>query len=1383
MTERTEDNREIVNCRLEFRVLGPVQVLDGDGDAIDVGGSKPRLVLVQLLLNANRVVSTDALVDAVWGEDPPPSARRSLQSHLAKLRAALGGDDGPIRSQPPGYVLAIDEDQVDLWRSENLVRQARASMVTNPRLAHHFARQAQQQWTSEPLADLAAHDPLIPQRRRLEQLRLDLIELELDAEMAAGDTATAVERLEALLVDRPEHEPFWARLMTGYYRLGRQSDALRAFQRARAALVDALGIDPSPELQRLESAILGQSAELTYTAAAVCPYKGLASYQLDDADVFYGRDDLVAELFEAVRVASFVVVVGSSGAGKSSALRAGLVKSMEARKIVGLGHPCVITPGPAPLRSIYQVPTSADVIIVDQFEELFTLTDNEAVRREFVRTLLAPVNDGTGRVLISLRADFYGYCTRIPELAPLLARRQVVVGPLSEQELRAVITKPADKAGLVVDPELVDIIVAEAANHAGVLPLVSHAMVETWHRRADDHLTLDAYREAGSIGAAIARTAERFYGSFQAEQRAQVERLFLRLVEPGEGTEHSRRRLFSEQLEGSSIDREVIDLLVEARLLTAGAEGIEIVHEALIEAWPRLGAWIDDNRDSIRMHRHLTSAAGAWAELEHDEGELYRGARLAAALSWIGDSMADLSDVERDFIDASVGVSEKEIRLQVKANRRLRILVAVTILGAMVAVAGTVLAISKANDADRGRRVAEAAQLVTNVLGQPDLPPSSVLQLAVEADRRASTSVTQSLLLDSIARNPGPTSRKQLDALVVGSAPISANGGILPVINNNVEGMVLDAGTLELRVRNLRPAPAVIVDTGSRLLGVMVTGGRLQTKDLTTHQSLGPPPAETAGPSQFALSRDGMTLAIANPSDGSAPAASVSLYDVASGKQRLSMAATGSGAISNVNFSPDGRHLLALIGSNDFVVWDTTTGRAVFETPPEASQRAAVTALAMSPSSSLIGLGREDGTVEIWASDDGGHWLPVEIKSLHQHEISWIDFDSKGRRMVSTSRDGVAIVWNTVTGERVAAPQAFGSDGGPKTYFRPESSTKLVNVQGNHVSEWELQQAGGLLTTVAGVNLGASVAASSGTRVLVSTPTEVKVHDPSGGTPRTVHFDPGDTPIRGVAQSADGHRFVVVYDDGRIELRDTLSGELVIAFGPRALLSDIMITLDGSGKRVALLDKQERVEIIDDEGTVVDTIRVAPPRLPLQALDLKADGSELVVSTKGGEAIWYEVDGIGAGLIADIGTGFDAQFLADDRVAVVGGGAAQIIDPRSPMTAKRLALGVDVTRLAIDGTGRLLATADATGLIQLWDAKTLATFGPALQVGNIATPVPIRFSTDGRYLLVSGSKEIAWLNLSTADWPRIACGLVTEALSPDERARYLGSREAAETCR
>lgn len=941
------------------------------------------------------------------------------------------------------------------------------------------------------------------------------------------------------------------------------------------------------------------------------------------------------------------------------------------------------------------------------------------------------------------------------------------------------ITRPAEDVGLTVAEELVDSIVTEAVDHVGALPLVSHALVETWHRRTGNQLSLRAYLDAGSIAGAIARTAERVYGSFQPTQRVQAENLFLRLVEPGEGSEHARRKVSYGQLEGSSIDREVVDLLVEARLLTAGADGIEIAHEALIAAWPRLLSWIDDDRDGIRMHRHLTSAASAWAELGGDEGELYRGARLAAALSWMDEGTRDLSALERNFIEAAVAVSEVELRQQARANRRLRMLVAASVVGLIVAVIGTFLAISQARGARRGRREAEAAQLVATIRGAPDLSGSAVLLLAIEASRRATTSATESALLNAIAHNSGVTARGDLDVLTVtGKAPISSNGGVLVAIDDNVLGKVIDAKTLEVRARDLRPAPEVVVDTGKRLLGV--NGSSLETVDLKTNEMVGPALGVTS--SQIALSRDGRTLAVGNPTDASGAHDGLFLYDVVSGRQRLIVAAGVGGSVRDITFSPDGRRVLAVVGDHQALAWDTTTGEKLFES--DSADGVAVTRLAMSPSSRLIALGREDGRVEMWKADNDAKWIQLDLRPIYRDPVSWIDFDSQSQRMVSTGGPR-AIVWDAGTGDVAAGPLDFTGGGSAATFFRPGSATSLVTVDLTDGStwQWELERNGGLVTTVAGVSLGSSPAASPSTFVFTSSPDGMVIHNLATGATREVKLDSGGSSTRGVAASADGSRFAVVYDDGRVELRDTGSLGLITAFDRRAeVTGEILIALDRDGTRVAFQKDDESIEVFDDKGRSIDPIGFSSVQRPLRALDLSDDGRELVVTTATGEAIWYEVEGLLAASIAGIGKGSDAQFVADGRVAIVSGSEAQIIDPRSPQSTQRFAFGVGTTRLAVDPTGRLLATLDAGGFVQLWDADTVVPIGAALRPGSASSSGPIRFSADGRYLVVSGAEETTWIKASTADWRPIACSLVTEPLSSFERARYVGSLKTSDSC-
>jgi WD40 repeat protein len=645
-------------------------------------------------------------------------------------------------------------------------------------------------------------------------------------------------------------------------------------------------------------------------------------------------------------------------------------------------------------------------------------------------------------------------------------------------------------------------------------------------------------------------------------------------------------------------------------------------------------------------------------------------------------------------------------------------------------------------------------------------------------------------LLDAIAQDPGFAVGKGVQVTLTGNTPISANGGVLLGIDDQLVGAVLDATTLEPRpTRPLRPSPSVVVDTGSRLLGVII-GSSLETVDLETGEIVGRLPSVTARSWQVGISHDGTTLAIANDTDASGTQAGVSLYDVATGRRLVSMSVGDGAAVRDVAFSPDGRHVMAVVDESRPVVWEIVTGNQLVVESPE---KAAITRLAMSPSGNQIALGRDDGLVEMWTLDDRAQWQPLDIRSLHHGSISWIDFDQDGGRMISTSRDGVAVVWDTITGKLATRPRTFTERELSMSFFRPGSASSLVSIDTDgRTWDWDLQRDVSLVTTVSGANLGATVSASPGTSVLVPSPGGVVAYSPSGGAAHEVPFNSGDTPKRSIVASADGTRIVVAYVDGRLELRDALSGNLIIAIVrnvhsleyDESLLprGELMIALDRSGARVAFVGSDERIQVVDDDGTLVDDISLSSQRQNVQAIDLSDDGSGLVISTQAGEAIWYDLEGIDASTIAPKGTGFDAHFLSDYRVAVVGAGGAQIIDPRSRRTTTRFNFGTDLRRFAVDSTGRLLATVDGSGAVQIWDAHVGARIGDALHIRNVSSSVPIQFSADGHYLLVSGLNETTWVDVWTADWLRVGCSLVTDRLSSVDLGRYLGSSGEAESC-
>ncbi|MGI5423576.1 helix-turn-helix domain-containing protein [Streptomyces sp. CA-179760] len=371
------------------------------------------------------------------------------------------------------------------------------------------------------------------------------------------------------------------------------------------------------------------------------PYRGLGRFETGDSGLFFGREQLTADLVELLRRRRFAAVFGPSGSGKSSLLRAGLIPVLRHAQEPDLRPAAIriLTPGERPARTHTSVSIPATphdgsagadtVLIVDQFEEVFTLCHDPAERARFIDLLLrARQPESRLRVLLAVRGDFYGRCAEHRDLADALRDANLLAGAMSRAELRAAVVKPAQTTGLTVERALTARLVEEVADAPGGLPLLSHALLETWRRRRGKTMTLAGYEAAGRLDGAIARTAEEVYGRFTEDQATAARRVLLRLIAPGDGTPDTRRPVDRAELPGTGRDdmARVVDALAGARLLTLDGDTVEMAHEALITAWPRLRGWIEDDRERLRVHRDLTEAAHAWEELGREEGALCRGA-------------------------------------------------------------------------------------------------------------------------------------------------------------------------------------------------------------------------------------------------------------------------------------------------------------------------------------------------------------------------------------------------------------------------------------------------------------------------------------------------------------------------------------------------------------------------------------------------------------------------------------------------------------------------------------------------------------------------------------------------------------------------------------
>ncbi len=459
------------------------------------------------------------------------------------------------------------------------------------------------------------------------------------------------------------------------------------------------------------------------------PFKGLAYFSEQDADIFFGREELSDQIAGRLQKIRFLGVIGASGSGKSSLLRAGVSPLMRRRNwlirvMTPTAHPLerlatVLTADAAALSAADEMKASlvenprtlllaankaagqADaghiLLIVDQFEELFTLCRDEDERQRFIDNLLAAVEgEGALTILIGLRADFYDRCADYEGLRDLVSQNQVYIGPMRQEDLVRVIAEPARRGGWQFVNGLVEQILEDVGKEPGRLPLLSHALLETWERRRGTVMTLGGYRAAGGVEGAIAKTAETTLKQFDQNELEIVEYIFLSLTELGEQAEDTRRIASRAELErGGSGDRVdvVLEDLVRARLVTIDGEQVEVAHEALIRRWPRLGAWLEENRERLRFERQLTHDAQAWETAGRDQGYLYRGSRLQQALDWLDDLPGPLNATEQAFLDAGQAAeAEEQKRAEQLRSAQTRQRLLLGLAGALLLVVALVVA-------------------------------------------------------------------------------------------------------------------------------------------------------------------------------------------------------------------------------------------------------------------------------------------------------------------------------------------------------------------------------------------------------------------------------------------------------------------------------------------------------------------------------------------------------------------------------------------------------------------------------------------------------------------------------------------------------------------
>ncbi|MFE5672043.1 BTAD domain-containing putative transcriptional regulator [Agromyces sp. NPDC056523] len=752
---------------MEIRVLGDLTI---DGGRLS---PKERSLLAVLVLRTGNVVSPSELADAVWGDDVPATWRKQVQAFVVHVRRALGS--AAVGTTRAGYRLRVDGDSIDVVRFEGLLDAAAAHRTNgDPARAVDLIERALALWSGRPYSDLGEWPPAVIEADRLDEIRVIAEEDLLMARLENGEHQAVVPDAERQVRSDPLRERGWAILATALYRSGRQADALAALRAARTRLADELGISPGSELTALESSILNQDVSLEAPSTvpvidATCPYRGLQPFGTEDADEFFGRDADVRAALERLAGSAFLAISGASGSGKSSLLLAGIVPALRARgeQVVIIGT------GAAPLDRMHEaLDRAGTVVVIDQFEELFHSGLAESHIEAVGSSIAAAVADGR-HVIIAVRADFLSACAAAVGIGPLFAGGVYLVGPLTPEGLRSAIEEPAALAGLRLEPGLVELILRDAAGAPGVLPHVSHALVETWARREGTTLTVSGYEDSGGISGAIAQSADHLYLSLDPEARATCRSTFLRLVEIGADGAPMRRRIPIRPMRKDLAHDRVLTSLAGARLVSTEEDSLVVAHESLATAWPRLRGWLEDDAEGVRIMQSLATAAESWEADGRPDEDLYRGSRLNTALAWRDTASPELTPTESAFLEASAAqeraaIDEIEYRAQHdrRQNRRLRVALGASVaLFAVAVTAGGFVAAGSEETAEQ-RETAQIEALMRTSASLRDADRDVAALLAVEAYRRwPDDARAHSALMGAMTSSHGLLATTHLDDL------------------------------------------------------------------------------------------------------------------------------------------------------------------------------------------------------------------------------------------------------------------------------------------------------------------------------------------------------------------------------------------------------------------------------------------------------------------------------------------------------------------------------------------------------------------------------------------------------------------------------------------
>jgi len=1430
-------------AHLSVRTLGPLQVLLNDQSVTGFDSDKVRALLAYLIIEADRPHRREKLAGLLWPDFPDQSARTNLRSALANLRKVIGDQEAV-----PNFLL-VDRQTIQFNSQSNYELDAhRFSELVGTRTEYPSdvtqIEQAISLYNGDfmegfSLSDSAIFEEwMLVSREALRRRALQALQHLTGYFQERGNHDRSLELALHQIEMEPFQEAAHQQAMWIWANTGRRNEALAHYENFQKTLKTELDVAPLKQTQEMYQQLLDGEVPNPPTETLILrrepksvgesPYRGLAAFREEDADFYHGREGFVQQLTNALKRRSLVgVILGSSGAGKSSVVHAGLLPRLRKDDEWSFvefrpgGHPFqtlanalsialdtdmseadlliesnkladALSNGDLNLTNAVErvleinPKTRRLLLLVDQFEELYTLCPEPELRHRFIDMLLGATQPTTQIVmLMTLRADFMGQALTHRPLADALQDGTFILGPMNRDELRSAIQDPAEKQGAAFEAGLVNRILDDVGQEPGNLPLLEFALTLMWEQLDQGWFTHAAYESIGRVKGALARYAEKVFNGLDDAEQETAKRIFVQLVQPGQGTEDTRR--IATRIELGADNWSLIQELADKRLVVTGRnedgqETVELVHEAMILGWDRFRVWMDADRGFRIWQEGLRAAIRGWHASDMDEGALLRGAPLTQASAWLDERRKDLSEMEMEYIQASMALREKE---QLRRERRRRRTIIALAGGLVITIILGVFAGGQWQRAENERDIALSRELAAAASSNLNLDPELSILLAMSAVSepfsaglpvpREAEEALHTALLNSRLRWTLPGGF---------GVDFSPDGTLLAADGPDSTAIIWDVSsrrkvlTLAGHSEDVYGVSVHFSPDGKRL----VTGsadGTAKIWDIATGSELLTLVGHTDGVTDCVFSPDGSLLATTSD-DGT-----VQIWNADTGEQMLVLDEPGAGF---VEFDPSGTRLAIPIsdGADSRVeLRDVNTGHVMLTLTGHEDDAIDVT---FSKDRRRIATTSADGTVRIWDASNGEE----QIKLGQESGLFSVKFSPDDRFIAAAGHDGRAKIWDAESGDLILTLAghsnsiyfiAFSSDGKYLATASLDGTTKVWDITPGGNREW--------LTLVGHTNVIFSVDYSPDGQQIATSSWDgtAAVWDAENGE-NLLTLDDFTAEVARVTYSPDGTKLATADYAGMVKIWEAASGKLLYdiqAHSPGDI--DVAFSPDGSylasggfDGLAKLWDSDTGDEILSFTGhtDIVFSVAFSPDgnRLATASWD---DTARLWDVSSGEQLLELSAN---AGDVNSVNFSPGGNFL----VTTHEDGTARIWDISSTdselgQDGRELSNLVGHTNIPWDAAfspdGKRIATISFDGTARLWDADS----GQELLVlPGINNGPDLEFSPDGKFLATtSGEPSARVYVLPMEDLIALARQRVSRLLTLEECQRYLHLEQCPES--